>query len=385
MALQDSDLPKLVELLNLIDIRMKQRRRTAAEWVSSNEVLLQGEWGLETDDRFLKIGEGTTAWNSLSYFNTDNVKEGVSNLFFTNARADARAGAVVATHVAAGDPHTQYHPAIVVKDEGSIVGASRTVTTFNFVGAGVAATYASGTLTVTIPGGGGSSGYNDPRNYLVDPMYDMLGKPPTNVGPVTGASYPWEVSRLDATAVISSINGGASAPGVWRFSVSAFNQAVGMSMGSVPNITPGAGKIVIPFRFRVPTLSDGTNSFVLQVGLADSFGGSTNRAALVTYTHSANSGKFYLSTKDAGVASTGLGGTTLVAGTFYSGRIEINAAGSTVDLYLGATLEATSSTNVPTGALFMGIVIFKTLGGSAAGAVEVDYFGPPQIEFTSPR
>jgi hypothetical protein len=47
--------------------RMKQRRKTAANWTSSNEVLLAGEIGLETDTRKVKYGDGTTVWNSLNY------------------------------------------------------------------------------------------------------------------------------------------------------------------------------------------------------------------------------------------------------------------------------------------------------------------------------
>ena len=67
MALTNADLPKLLELLNSIDIRVQVRRKTAAGWTSSNEVLLQGEIGLETDTGKFKFGDGSTAWNSLAY------------------------------------------------------------------------------------------------------------------------------------------------------------------------------------------------------------------------------------------------------------------------------------------------------------------------------
>lgn len=43
------------------------RRGTAAQWTAQNPVLLSGEWGLETDTRRMKQGDGTTAWNSLNY------------------------------------------------------------------------------------------------------------------------------------------------------------------------------------------------------------------------------------------------------------------------------------------------------------------------------
>jgi hypothetical protein len=44
------------------------RRDTAADWASVNPTLAQGEMGYETDTGFLKFGDGTTAWNSLPYF-----------------------------------------------------------------------------------------------------------------------------------------------------------------------------------------------------------------------------------------------------------------------------------------------------------------------------
>jgi hypothetical protein len=47
--------------------RQVQRRDTAANWTAVNPVLLSGEWGLETDTRKLKIGDGVTAWNALAY------------------------------------------------------------------------------------------------------------------------------------------------------------------------------------------------------------------------------------------------------------------------------------------------------------------------------
>lgn len=43
------------------------RRDSAADWTSTNPILAQGEMGLETDTGKVKIGDGTTAWASLTY------------------------------------------------------------------------------------------------------------------------------------------------------------------------------------------------------------------------------------------------------------------------------------------------------------------------------
>lgn len=48
-------------------IQIQLRRGTAAEWTSANPVLAEGEMALETDTSKYKIGDGATAWSSLSY------------------------------------------------------------------------------------------------------------------------------------------------------------------------------------------------------------------------------------------------------------------------------------------------------------------------------
>lgn len=48
-------------------VQIQLRNDTAANWTSSNPVLAQGEMGVETDTLKFKFGNGSTAWNSLSY------------------------------------------------------------------------------------------------------------------------------------------------------------------------------------------------------------------------------------------------------------------------------------------------------------------------------
>lgn len=51
------------------------RRGTAAQWTSANPTLSSGEQGFETDTNKLKIGDGSTAWNSLDYLISDTSNE----------------------------------------------------------------------------------------------------------------------------------------------------------------------------------------------------------------------------------------------------------------------------------------------------------------------
>jgi len=48
--------------------RIRLRRDTAANWTAENPTLLAGEMGIETDTRKYKVGDGTLAWSSLSYY-----------------------------------------------------------------------------------------------------------------------------------------------------------------------------------------------------------------------------------------------------------------------------------------------------------------------------
>lgn len=55
------------------------RRDTANNFVAANPTLLEGEWALETDTSEIKIGDGVTAWNGLSY-----LLEGKPSMFVQN-------------------------------------------------------------------------------------------------------------------------------------------------------------------------------------------------------------------------------------------------------------------------------------------------------------
>ena len=81
-----------------VQVRMQLRADTAANWTSINPTLLSAEIGLERDTNKIKIGDGTTAWNSLGYFPfvvsggvvTGNLEIGTTgSLTFEGSTADA--------------------------------------------------------------------------------------------------------------------------------------------------------------------------------------------------------------------------------------------------------------------------------------------------------
>lgn len=54
---------------NQLNSRIVIRNDVASNWTLENPILLKGEIGVEIDTNQIKIGDGTTAWNSLIYFN----------------------------------------------------------------------------------------------------------------------------------------------------------------------------------------------------------------------------------------------------------------------------------------------------------------------------
>jgi hypothetical protein len=61
-------------------VRIQFRRGTAAEWTAANPTLAAGEAGYETDTAKFKLGNGTTAWNSLAYagVNQSDIEDAVA-------------------------------------------------------------------------------------------------------------------------------------------------------------------------------------------------------------------------------------------------------------------------------------------------------------------
>ena len=54
---------------NSVKVTLQIRRDEAQDWLTRNPVLASGEYGLETDTFYLKIGDGITDWAHLPYLN----------------------------------------------------------------------------------------------------------------------------------------------------------------------------------------------------------------------------------------------------------------------------------------------------------------------------
>jgi len=57
--------------------KIQVRRDTASQWSSNNPTLDSGEIGFVTDENKIKLGDGSTAWNSLEYVKADAIVDSV--------------------------------------------------------------------------------------------------------------------------------------------------------------------------------------------------------------------------------------------------------------------------------------------------------------------
>lgn len=157
-------------------VQIQLRNDTAANWTSSNPTLAAGELGIETDTSLMKIGDGTTAWTSLSYFAPDTngviaqiVDSAPTTLDTLNELAaalgdDANFATTVTNSIATKAPlnqtissqNTNY--SIQASDSGSVIKVDGTVTitlSDNVLPAGARVDIINvGSGTVTIAGGG---------------------------------------------------------------------------------------------------------------------------------------------------------------------------------------------------------------------------------------
>jgi len=81
--------------------RIQLRRDTAANWTAQNPVLLAGEMGIETDTRKYKVGNGSTAWSSLSYYIEGVLARGQASKMTSGTIAIATAGTYQSTGLTA--------------------------------------------------------------------------------------------------------------------------------------------------------------------------------------------------------------------------------------------------------------------------------------------
>jgi hypothetical protein len=250
--------------------RIQIRRDTAEKWVINNPILLEGELGYETDTAYMKIGDGTTYWNDLPYWNPFEISDA-----------------------------SVYQDGLV-----KLTG----VTGFNFTGAGIGGiTGSDGFATITVTGGtsgtSGSSGSSGESGSSGTSGISIAGPTgPTGAPGSGGTSTPYKLVVNVAGGVINSITSLLDPSG---------SNINGVGGWSVVANSPSANAIQITHPLGKP-LTDFTS---LGINGSNVLTRSFIATATSQYSVFQNSG---YTTATIYSASAGNGGyTTIGAGNFY--------------------------------------------------------------------
>jgi hypothetical protein len=147
------------------------------------------------------------------------------------------------------------------------------------------------------------------------------------------------------------------------------------------NIVFGGGEIVYEALVEIPVLwSAGTQEGFIRAGFMDEISGAPANGAHMQY--QASDTRALLFTRSGGTSTIVTGITNITTGWHHI-KIVVNAAATSVSMYIDGVLEATSTSNIPTIGVSYGATIQKGVG-TTSYAYRVDFFKVGQT-FTTPR
>lgn len=150
---------------------------------------------------------------------------------------------------------------------------------------------------------------------------------------------------------------------------------LGKQAGGPPGFIVGGGIITVNWVFNVVALSNGTNRYILRMGMGDTIGaGDQVNGAYIEYSDNLNSGNWTYKTASASSRTTTNSAVTVTTG-WHNAQVVINAAGNSITYFMdGVSLGAAITTNIPTTAISGMIHLIGVLGTTAANSMEVDLF-----------
>lgn len=298
-----------------------------------------------------------------------------ANLVYAGPGSGGAAAPTFRALVALDIPALAYQVQIQFKDEGSNVGSLGAITSFDVIGDGAQLSVVGTAATLTVPNpvqtfdlSVASTDYDD----FTVPVSSASAASSNKTVYVIGGSAPPPVRTSDPAGTLNLVTGGGASDFCRLFGCPAIVTAVSGCL------TIGGGGLDILMWFSTKTLSNATNRYSLINGLRDRAAtGASNDEMTFVYSDNINTGKATLQVNAAGgglVQTSGV--TTILANTSYRARISVNAAGTSVSLYLrpagGAeVLECTYSGTLPLPAIGLGIIMSmnKTVG---LGVVSMD-------------
>jgi hypothetical protein len=201
-----------------------------------------------------------------------------------------------------------------------------------------------------------------------------------------GTGAGWSTS----TVLPNAITGGACGVLTAACGTVATNVAY-MGTGNTLGLTFtfGSGFASYESRLCMVTLSTSTDRYTQYVGFASDTSGAPASGCFFRYTDNVNTGKWQCVTRSGGTETTADSGITVAASSTAMNkfRVEVNAAGSSVNFYYNNALVATNTLNIPTGAnreCGFGNFFIKSVGTTNANIFACDY-AEAKMAFTAAR
>lgn len=186
-------------------------------------------------------------------------------------------------------------------------------------------------------------------------------------GVATGGAIAYNVTSDSQHPGITQASTSNSSSGLVSFGIGG---TVGLSA-----VCFGGGAWVYETVLRIPTLSTGSETFLVIGGFNDNRANTGTDMVAFRYTHGTNSGKWEVVTRANGAETATDTTIAVTANQWYKLRIEVAANASSVAFYIDGTLRATNTTNIPSGTgretgIHTGII--KQVG-TTARTMDVDY------------
>jgi hypothetical protein len=150
----------------------------------------------------------------------------------------------------------------------------------------------------------------------------------------------------------------------------------GSGRGGIVNFsTTGRGYLIAQIRVGFSALSDGTDTFLYEVGFHDAFTVSTAPTEGIYFSYDSTASANWIANNTNSSTTTSTTSTTAVTTGFQTLTVIVNAAWTSMEFFVNGVSIATHTTNIPSGAtnLTTGVRSIKSAGTTARSAF-MDYF-----------
>lgn len=201
---------------------------------------------------------------------------------------------------------------------------------------------------------------------------------------IIGALPGTASSQNSGSGAFARSNGAASTsthPGVWMFNTgtttSGYAGLYGSNQDQVLNPAAGGYQFLYEVCVQVPVLSNGTDTFIINMGFTDNaFQGNVvpNHGIYFQYTHNVAGGNWTLNATASNVTTTRDTAIPVVANSWYKLTYVVNNAGTSIQAFVNdVSAGAAITTNIPTAKQMFDFQLYKT-AGTTAMAVNLDYY-----------